>query len=62
MITNVKIVSAVLDTQLEQVVNREIRKSIHEHTIIEDIKYYGMKAMIIFGEKDYPHDDTGPGI
>ena len=62
MITNVKIVHASVQSQLENIINREIRKAIHEHTTIADIKYYGSSAMIIFGEKDYPHDDTGPGI
>jgi len=62
MITKIKILHSGLDTQLEEIINREIRKAISEHLIIEDIKYYGHKAMIIFGEHDYPREDTGPGI
>lgn len=62
MITEVKILHASLETQLEQIINREVRKAISEHRVIKDIKYYRNSAMVIFGDYDYPHEDTGPGI
>ena len=62
MITEIKILHAGLDSQLEQQVNREIRKAISEHRIIADVKYIEKSAMIIYGDYDYPRHDTGPGI